>query len=117
MQIFVYKTDIKKYTFPMIKINYYEIIKLIKKFDYINSINFDSKTPYFLINNIHLIPNIDLSKYLYACFPLTIKNMILLYKYKDKFYNEEKEFLEYLNEKLYIIPRQLKRVVFNKHII
>jgi len=31
-------------------------------------------------------------------------------------YNKEKKFLEYL-ENIIIIPRQLKRVVFNKHII
>ena len=117
MQIFVYGTGIKVCNFPMIKINNNEIINLIEKLDYNDSKKQYSETPYFVINNIQLVPNIDLSKYVFAIFPLNINNMTLLYEYKDKFYNGEKDFLKYLDEKIYIIPKQLNKVVFNKHII
>jgi hypothetical protein len=101
MQIFVYETGIdNNNNYPMIEINEEEIINLIKKLDYNQSENKKSKTPYFVINNIQLIPNIDLDEYVFADFPLNIKNMILLYEYKDKFYNKEQKFLEYLNENL-----------------
>ena len=101
MQIFVYRTGIdNNNNFPMIKIDEEEVINLIKNLDYNQRKDQDSETPYFVINNIQLIPNIDLDKYVFANFPLNIKNMTLLYEYKDKFHNGEKEFLEYLKEKL-----------------
>lgn len=101
MQIFVYGTGIdNNNNYPMIDIDKKEIIELIKIMDYNQSEEQDSETPYFVINNIQSIPNIDLDEYVFAKFPLNIKNMTLLYKYKDKFWNREKEFLEYLEEKL-----------------
>lgn len=112
MQIFVYNTGIK-YNFPMIMLNYNEVIDLIKKLDYCDGrenyknlikksdyYNGDRDTfkqPYFVINNSHLLPKeIDKQKYLEAYYPLNNKNMSLLYEHKDKFINGEKEFLEYL---------------------
>ena len=62
MQIFVYKTGIdNNNNYPMIDIDEEEIINLIEKFDYSQNIN--SETPYFVINNIQSIPNIDLDEY------------------------------------------------------
>ena len=117
MQIFIYNTNIKN-NYPMIKINEKEVINLIQNLDYYNIKCNKYKKAYFVVNNSQLLLNkIDKKKHLYAYYPLNINNMTLLYSYKDKFYNGEKEFLEYLNEKIYIIPRQLNRVVFNKHII
>ena len=116
MQIFVYRTGINN-NFPMIKINNNEIINLINKLDYYNTNHNEYKNEYFVVNNSQLLPNeINKKNHLYAYYPLNINNMTLLYEYKDKFYNGEKEFLEYLEEKI-IIPKQLNRVVFNKHII
>lgn len=104
----------------MIKLNNTEIVNLIEKLDYRSRIKLDFAESYFVINNIHLIQNIDKLKYLNVYFPLNIKNMSLLYEYRDKFYNGENEFLDYLHEeyeKKIIIKNQLNRVVFNKHII
>ncbi len=115
MQIFIYNTNIKN-NYPIIRINDKQIINLINKLDYYNIKRNEYKKAYLLVNNSQLLPNeIDKKNHLYAYYPLNINNITLLYKYKDKFYNGEKEFLEYLEEKINI-QKQLKRVVFNKHI-
>lgn len=120
MQIFIKSTTIKKFNFPMIQLNNTEIVEIIGKFDFVSRRKLEFEEPYFVINNIHLIQNIETYKYLNVYFPLNNKNMSLLNDYKDKFYNGEKEFLEYLYEhyeKPIHIQKQLKRVVFNKHIV
>jgi len=116
MQIFIYNTHIKN-NFPIFYLTEDEIINLIKKLDYYNINDYKLENSYLIIYNAQLLPNkINKSKYLYAYCPLNIKNILLLYSYKDKMYNKEKEFLEYL-ENIIIVPKQLNRVVFNKHII
>lgn len=116
--MFIYNTNIGEYNFPMIKINKEEQIDLIKKFDYtINTMTFDNSQPYFVINNAQSFPDEIREKYLYASYPLSDNNILLLYEYKSKFHNGEKDFLNYLENKINEIKnKQLERIVFNNFI-
>lgn len=105
LQIFSYNIGIFD-NYPMIKFEDKEqliefVIKL-EKIDYSKDDNDDNIKIYrhFVINNPQLLPS-ELEKYKYPnTYPLNEYNISILYSLKDKFFNKEQQFIEWLEKNL-----------------
>lgn len=103
LQIFLRNIGIFDYNYPMIefesKEQLVEFVIGLEKIDY--SIDKSMEIyPHFIINNPQLLPD-ELEEYKYHnTYPLNEYNIHILYSLKDKFYNGEQQFIEWLEKNL-----------------